>query len=222
MSDDLILDENERPVFPQWGDGSLSAMVWASQQRCPSPLAKLILLRVCDCTGMSAEWGVWVGKLAEWCCADCDDVNEAIAALGKAGLLHVWINDNFIHVTLPWWRDPNENTRAREARFTKTDLRREKWELQGGKCWYCGCDISCDHLRVFDDQQKLVDPEGLAPVEIEHQVPKSKGGGDAKDNLVLACKPCNRAKSDRTVDEYRTYLAARVGLSVTFHGERGA
>jgi 5-methylcytosine-specific restriction endonuclease McrA len=222
MSADLILDKDERPVSPEWGDGSLAAMMWASQQRCPSPLAKLILLRVCDCTGMSAEWGVWVGTLAEWCCAECDDVTEAIAALGDAGLLHVWINENFIHVTLPWWRDLNATPRGRVCRPTKADLRREMWDLQNGKCWYCGCDVTCDHLRVFDDQENLVDPEGFAPVEIEHQIPRSQGGGDAKDNLVLACKPCNRAKRDRTVDEYRAYLHARTGAPVRFHGERSA
>lgn len=216
---DLILDENERPVSPEWGDGSLAAMMWASQQRCPSPLAKLILLRVCDCTGMSAEWGVWVGKLAEWCCADCDDVHEAIAALGDAGLLHVWLNDNLIHVTLPWWRAPKETVKTT---FVKTPLRREMWDKQGGLCWYCGCKLSCDHLRVLDENDKLVDPEGHAPCEIEHQTPRTRGGGDARENLVLSCRACNKAKSTRTVDEYRQYLSARIGGAVLFHGERAA
>lgn len=36
---------------------------------------------------------------------------------------------------------------------------------------------------------------------IDHVVPRSRGGGQAWDNLVAACRPCNLAKRDRTPDE---------------------
>lgn len=50
------------------------------------------------------------------------------------------------------------------------------------RCGYC---LSPQHLV-------------MARLEIEHIVPKSKGGPDGEDNLWLACPLCNRAKSDRT------------------------
>ena len=47
----------------------------------------------------------------------------------------------------------------------------EKWSRQ---CAYCGATS--------------------VPLEIEHIVPRAKGGSDRVSNLTLACKPCNQAK----------------------------
>jgi 5-methylcytosine-specific restriction endonuclease McrA len=40
------------------------------------------------------------------------------------------------------------------------------------------------------------------PLEIEHIVPKSRGGSDRVSNLTLACHACNQAKGDRTAEEF--------------------
>ena len=41
-----------------------------------------------------------------------------------------------------------------------------------------------------------------APAEnIDHVIPKSKGGGHAWDNVVASCKPCNSRKEDRLLHE---------------------
>ena len=55
----------------------------------------------------------------------------------------------------------------------------EKW---GRKCAYCG-------------KQNI-------PLEIEHIVPKSKGGSDRVSNLTLACNACNIRKGNRPVREF--------------------
>jgi hypothetical protein len=34
-------------------------------------------------------------------------------------------------------------------------------------------------------------------LEVDHVVPKSKGGTNSFDNFVTACQPCNRGKRDR-------------------------
>lgn len=41
------------------------------------------------------------------------------------------------------------------------------------------------------------------PLECDHIVPVSKGGTNDDDNLTTACKPCNRSKNDKLVDEWR-------------------
>ena len=66
----------------------------------------------------------------------------------------------------------------------------KKWECkqfldQGGTCYYCD-----DPL--WDKRQN-----------VEHIIPKSKGGGNEKTNLVLACSDCNKKK-------YTTLLSMRV------------
>lgn len=39
--------------------------------------------------------------------------------------------------------------------------------------------------------------------QCDHVIPRSRGGPDAVENLVTACKPCNSAKKDRTPEEWR-------------------
>ncbi|WP_420889966.1 HNH endonuclease [Deinococcus psychrotolerans] len=55
----------------------------------------------------------------------------------------------------------------------------EKW---GRKCAYCGAEQT--------------------PLEIEHIIPRSKGGSNRVNNLTLACVPCNQKKSSRDVNEF--------------------
>jgi len=63
------------------------------------------------------------------------------------------------------------------------------WELRsyllskfGHRCVYCG--------------------GGQMAFEIEHVVPKSRGGSDRVSNLVLSCHECNQAKGNRTAAEF--------------------
>ncbi len=55
----------------------------------------------------------------------------------------------------------------------------EKWQR---RCMYCG--------------------KTGVPLQIEHIVPRAKGGTDRASNLTLACEECNRAKGNQDVGEY--------------------
>ena len=55
----------------------------------------------------------------------------------------------------------------------------EKW---GRKCAYCGA------VNI--------------PLEIEHIVPKSRGGSNRVSNLTIACRPCNQEKGSKTASEH--------------------
>jgi 5-methylcytosine-specific restriction endonuclease McrA len=39
-------------------------------------------------------------------------------------------------------------------------------------------------------------------LQVEHLIPKSRGGSDRLSNLVLACETCNQKKNDRTAKEF--------------------
>ena len=60
------------------------------------------------------------------------------------------------------------------------------------RCYYCGWSA-----------QNLLD--SLANFEIEHLTPLSRGGSEAPENLVQACRWCNRQKGDKTESEYRMW-----------------
>jgi 5-methylcytosine-specific restriction endonuclease McrA len=55
----------------------------------------------------------------------------------------------------------------------------EKW---GRKCAYCGREN--------------------VPLQVEHIVPKSRGGSNRVSNLTLSCGPCNQKKGSRTAVEF--------------------
>jgi hypothetical protein len=55
----------------------------------------------------------------------------------------------------------------------------EKWSR---KCAYCG--------------------KTDVPLEIEHVIPKSKGGTNRVSNLTLACRPCNKRKGNKPIEDF--------------------
>ena len=55
----------------------------------------------------------------------------------------------------------------------------------GGRCAFCG---------------DLFVPESLT---IDHLIPKTRGGGKGWSNLYPACSPCNSAKADSSVSQFR-------------------
>src|SRR4051812_32310405 len=75
---------------------------------------------------------------------------------------------------------------AEEARAARQipwlQLRQLAFARDGDLCGYCG------------------DSEG--PFEIDHKVPRSKGGENILENVIVACASCNRAKRDREESEW--------------------
>lgn len=77
--------------------------------------------------------------------------------------------------------DPEEYQRGHRYGFKNT--RQALLHEYANRCCYCG--------KKGDKAQLTID----------HIIPKSKGGGDSWNNLVLACETCNALKSDRTPEE---------------------
>lgn len=59
----------------------------------------------------------------------------------------------------------------------------------GKKCWYCSTPFT-----------------NYKEVEIDHIVPRSKGGTDDIENLAVACRMCNQAKYYFDLDEFLDWL----------------
>ncbi|MDR0327184.1 MAG: HNH endonuclease, partial [Planctomycetaceae bacterium] len=65
------------------------------------------------------------------------------------------------------------------------------FKVQQGKCNACG--------REFE----------MWDFEIDHIIPKSKGGGDYYENYQLLCGSCNRIKGDRPMEYLRLKIETR-------------
>lgn len=62
------------------------------------------------------------------------------------------------------------------------EVREYLLEKYNRKCVYCGI-------------------QGI-PLQIEHIIPKSRGGTNRVDNLAIACSACNQKKGNKTAEEY--------------------
>lgn len=69
--------------------------------------------------------------------------------------------------------------------YISVDIARRVREAAQDRCGYC---LSPQHLV-------------LAPLEIEHLIPRSKGGSEDESNLWLSCPLCNSHKSEKTTAE---------------------
>lgn len=70
-----------------------------------------------------------------------------------------------------------------------------RWKLvlkTCGRCAYCG------ELLKMNDKRRIV-------ADIDHIIPRIKGGSDHHSNLVLACRRCNSSKGKKDLGEFREY-----------------
>ena len=71
---------------------------------------------------------------------------------------------------------------------------------EGVRCEYC------KELINWKADAIAGDVDGFT---IDHKNPVAHGGTNDLDNIVAACRQCNREKSDRTVEQYMEYLEKR-------------
>ncbi len=62
-------------------------------------------------------------------------------------------------------------------------------KLSAKECHYCGRDF-----KLYPYLKKTAD----------HIVPRSKGGTDRLDNIVICCRDCNKEKGNK---DYQTYVS---------------
>jgi 5-methylcytosine-specific restriction endonuclease McrA len=66
----------------------------------------------------------------------------------------------------------------------KRRIRRFLFNRDGTKCFYCNVKLNFETATI------------------DHLIPKSQGGSDNLDNLVLACHGCNINKGSKSLDEF--------------------
>ncbi len=89
-----------------------------------------------------------------------------------------------------------KRTDVKEVAPTKS-VKEQLYKNQEGKCNACGKD--------FD----------LINLEIDHIIPKSKGGGDYFENYQLLCGSCNRIKGNRPMEYLRMQIETREKMMKT-------
>ena len=84
------------------------------------------------------------------------------------------------------WSTEHRNTSKEIMTQKISDKKLKKiFEKTKGHCAYCG--------------NKLI------TWEVEHTIPRTKGGGDKIENLLPSCLQCNRKKKSKTLTEFRKW-----------------
>ena len=77
------------------------------------------------------------------------------------------------------------------SRYIPKKVREEVFSQSVGRCHYCGKQLT------FENRSK-----GRGVWEPDHLRPHSQGGPNTSQNLVAACKSCNRDRSDTSVRDF--------------------
>ena len=85
--------------------------------------------------------------------------------------------------------EPPERTDI-EIKEDSESVRQKLYKAQKGKC--NACDYTANHIRHFD---------------LDHIIPKDKGGSDTEGNYQLLCPSCNRIKGNKPMEYLRMRLA---------------
>jgi len=132
----------------------------------------------------------------KWIGIDLSEKTEALIRDRLADDVGALFND-FTHFTdLPDRRDVK--------RMTKKEAKPILYGTQEGNCAGCGEHFEARHL------------------EVDHDIPKSKGGGDYLDNYQLMCGNCNRIKGNRPMEYLLSVIAKRKAQRRIFGATPGA
>ena len=86
--------------------------------------------------------------------------------------------------------EPKEGSEGREGegkRFSDK-VKDQAREESGNTCVFCGT--------------KTTEESGPSRSEIDHAIPKSRGGNNSPDNAQNTCRTCNRSKGAKTTGEF--------------------
>lgn len=214
---------------------SVPVEAWAWKQKVGSPLRKLILVKLAQ-NADDDGWSWWrQSRIAEECETTRQTVNEHIAKLRGMGLIQVieqkrddgGRRSNKYRVLGPWVEgngDPEQEAEVivrqaaavRAATWKPSPKMVRLAKRDGWGCHYCKVALisSADQL-VPQDDGGFTCIQGFEFPSIEHVVPRSEGGAETDDNLVLACLRCNIGKGTKPLDVWlRSVSEADVAVVV--------
>jgi 5-methylcytosine-specific restriction endonuclease McrA len=111
--------------------------------------------------------------------------------------------DNLRHIAQKYMRlAPISSIAIEQVRFdTQLMANPEISGLEYQQGELAGYEVREYLLEKFDRQCAYCQAKGI-PLQIEHMIPRSRGGSDRISNLCLACGTCNQKKNTQTIQEF--------------------
>jgi 5-methylcytosine-specific restriction endonuclease McrA len=112
---------------------------------------------------------------------DCTEFFEKL--LERADFSKEYMHELWIKQQEDIEAEERKREREHEAWCENRDAKYSFLGLYNTVCAYCGNDLSNDYS------------------ELDHVIPRSKGGANSPENLVVSCMECNRKKRSKTPEE---------------------
>lgn len=94
---------------------------------------------------------------------------------------------------------------AHDSRKSRESVRKKIGEKTAN-----AIEVRDGHQCVYCKKSK--DKSTPPPFTFDHLTPRARGGKDVPKNLVLACKPCNSARHDKSLAQWSRERGARYGF----------
>lgn len=78
--------------------------------------------------------------------------------------------------------------------------KRTIYDRDEGICQQCGKETK------YGGGYRTPFSDGLDPCQVDHIIPRCRGGQNDQDNLQVLCQPCNSQKGNKTPEEYEIYI----------------
>jgi CRISPR/Cas system Type II protein with McrA/HNH and RuvC-like nuclease domain len=111
-----------------------------------------------------------------------------------------------------WYHQNTERGKARVAAWILANPERHREHSRNAKAKRKkaeGSHTAADIAALFAEQNGLclcgvvLETNGKDRYHVDHIIPLSRGGTNYPDNLQLLCRPCNRSKGTKTMQEWR-------------------
>lgn len=86
--------------------------------------------------------------------------------------------------------------------MSKEAIRAVVWEKTDGHCAYCGLALTPDSVGTMTGRYQ-------SWMQVDHVMPRARGGSQLIENLMPSCQSCNATKRHKTLEEYRHYVSLR-------------
>jgi 5-methylcytosine-specific restriction endonuclease McrA len=109
------------------------------------------------------------------------------------------------------FRNEEEKQRYIKSRKHKANLGADLWyivlERDNWTCQYCGVKANPkDYDRLRYRGVDTIQYEGGVVLNVDHIIPRSKGGKNTLDNLKTACFACNQNKKHKKLEDWQSHV----------------
>ena len=161
---------------------------------------------------MAEEMRLYLFK-HQWAMSEAAQLNPEQRAI--LSTLHKALQDLDMKIGLPLFPECYQS-KSRPRPFDPQDEHvrlQHLWDQQNGRCYYCEAPLVpvWAGTTKAERQKKRHAPDEARAFQVDHALPRARGGKNRRANYRLCCVECNKHKGVLTEEEFMAVIALRNG-----------